>query len=235
MGKLKITYRTEEWRPVFIKHFKTIYEISNYGRFRNIETGHIYKPFKNKKGYLSYSFYIRQKHEGSKNVRKLAHRLVAKAFIPNPKKRKQINHKDGNKENNYVNNLEWCTNMYNSRHATNNNLRRSKLSPLEVYEICELLLDTKNTYEAIAKKYNVATETIRSINVRNTWTRISRKYDFPPRKVPLTKRQVHKVCRMLEKGIDDEIIANEIGCTKFVIRRIKYRKNFKYISDKYKF
>ena len=178
---------------------------------------------------------MRLKDGKLKCLRKLAHRLVAKAFIPNPKRRKQVNHKDGNKQNNYVGNLEWCTGTYNIQHATENNLNHSRLSPLDVYDICDILMDTKNTYESIAKRYGVALETIRAINVKKTWKRISKNYNFPPRKVPLTKRQVHKACRMLEKGIDDEIIANELGCTKFVIRRIKYRKNFKYISDKYKF
>lgn len=65
------------------------------------------KPFPNKKGYLSVC--IRGKH-----VR--VHRLVALAFIPNPDNKPQINHKDCNKNNNSVSNLEWCTNSYNHAH-----------------------------------------------------------------------------------------------------------------------
>lgn len=230
--KLEIKGDPEIWKPVYIKGIKTIFEISNYGRFRHSETLYIYKPLLCKKGYLAYSFYVK---EFEKSYRKLAHRLVAKAFIPNPKKRKQVNHKDGNKTNNSVYNLEWCTNSQNSTHATKRGLVHSKLTSAQVTEICELLLDTKNTYEAIAKMYNVSMENIRAIAVRKTWRRIGDNYDFPPRKVPLTKRQVHKACRMLEKGIDDETIGNELGCTKFVIRRIKYRKNWTHISKKYNF
>lgn len=230
--KLEIKGKSEEWRPVYIKGHKTKFKISNYGRFMNTETDYIYKPLPCKKGYLAYSFYV---PELKLSCRKLAHRLVAKAFIPNPKKRKQVNHKDGNKTNNSIYNLEWCTNSQNNKHATNKGLVNSKLTSSEVVEICELLLDTKNTYEAIAKMYNVSTENIRTIAIRKTWKRIGDNYDFPPRKVPLTKRQVHKACRMLEKGIDDEIIGNELGCTKFVIRRIKYRKNWTQISKNYNF
>ncbi len=53
----------------------------------------------------------------------LVHRLVAETFIPNPNKFKDVNHKDGNKLNNNVNNLEWCTRSYNLIHAYNNGLK----------------------------------------------------------------------------------------------------------------
>ena len=81
------------------------YQASNYGRIRNKKTGRVLKPVKNKYGYLIYSIHYK-KLKG--------HRLVAQAFIPNPNNLPQINHKDENKANNNVKNLEWCTALYNS-------------------------------------------------------------------------------------------------------------------------
>ena len=98
----------EEWK--IIKEFDN-YEVSNLGKIRN-KNKKILKQFINNKGYLQLTLY--------KNMKKYTvkvHRLVAKAFISNPNNLLQINHKDGNKQNNCVDNLEWCTNSYNQLEA----------------------------------------------------------------------------------------------------------------------
>lgn len=69
----------------------------------------ILKPFKTRNGYLMVGF-------GKKTVKRLLHRLVAEAFIPNPLGLPQVNHKNGNKEDNRVENLEWCTCSENLKH-----------------------------------------------------------------------------------------------------------------------
>lgn len=78
------------------------------------------KPFKNPKGYLQVRLY---QNSNYKRVLKV-HRLVAKAYIPNPHKLSQVNHKDGNKENNSYLNLEWTTNEENMNHANEIGLRK---------------------------------------------------------------------------------------------------------------
>ena len=121
----------EEWRT--IKGFEK-YEVSNYGRVRSKDRvvirndghkltlkGKLLKPITDHKGYVKVSIY-------NSNGIKIphVHRLVAIAFIENPNMLPQVNHKDGNKKNNNVNNLEWCDNKYNQIHALTHGLRKTK-------------------------------------------------------------------------------------------------------------
>lgn len=76
------------------------------------------KQQRNKFGYMNVSLY-KDKHNKQYKV----HRLVAMSFIPNPDNKPQVNHIDGNKENNNVNNLEWCTCKENIKHSCDNGLR----------------------------------------------------------------------------------------------------------------
>jgi len=107
----------EIWKPIQYEG----YEVSNFGRIKSYkydkENGKILKPSRDTKGYLQLDLRIGgRKYE--KRVHLAVHRLVAMAFIPNPENLPQVNHKDENKENNHVTNLEWCTNEYNGRYGT---------------------------------------------------------------------------------------------------------------------
>lgn len=96
-------------------------QVSNTGLVRSVLRGFPYelKQIKDKKGYMRVSLSLGKKHE-TRN--KMVHRLVAAAFIPNPENKPQVNHIDGNKENNCINNLEWVTNKENAHHAIENGL-----------------------------------------------------------------------------------------------------------------
>lgn len=96
------------------------YEVSTLGRIRNKATGKILKPLLDK-GYHRVNIY-----EAGKMYRRSVHRLVLSAFIPNEdaKTKCQVNHKDGNKTNNHLENLEWCTCSENVRHAIKNGLQK---------------------------------------------------------------------------------------------------------------
>lgn len=80
------------------------------------------KPASDKKGYLHISLY------SNSGIRKtfLIHRLVAELFCDNPDNYKYVNHLDGDKSNNHANNLEWCNNSHNLRHAYKNGLKSAK-------------------------------------------------------------------------------------------------------------
>lgn len=89
------------------------YDISEDGQVRNILTKHILKGRLSKSGYLQVS--IRFNNETTfKN--QYIHRLVALHFLENPENKKEVNHKDGDKLNNCVNNLEWVTSSENQKH-----------------------------------------------------------------------------------------------------------------------
>lgn len=100
----------EEWRPVV--GYEGLYEISNTGKVINIKTGHILKQHKDKDGYWVLSL----KRDKYKSY--FAHRLVAQAFIPNPDNLPMVNHKNEDKSNCMVDNLEWCDAKYNSTYGT---------------------------------------------------------------------------------------------------------------------
>ena len=103
------------------------YQISTAGRVGSLARGtsmHILSQFKDKDGYMMCLL-----SSGGKRYVKKVHRLVAIAFIPNPNKFPQINHKDENKANNFVDNLEWCDCKYNSNYGTH----RDKLSEYAMF------------------------------------------------------------------------------------------------------
>jgi len=95
------------------------YMISNYGQVYSSKSCKLLAPQNHKLGYIQYFLKdpIRDKNKGFS-----AHRLVAMAFIENPLNKPEVNHKDANKANNHVQNLEWVTKAENTTHAMINNL-----------------------------------------------------------------------------------------------------------------
>ncbi|MGN0574879.1 MAG: NUMOD4 motif-containing HNH endonuclease [Ruminococcus sp.] len=114
---------SEIWKP--IPGYEGYYEASTYGRVRSVERiingrwrfthrkSHIMTPNNVHDGYKQVKFSI-----AGKKLQPLLHRLIAETFIPNPDNLPQVNHIDGNKDNNNVDNLEWCTASQNSSHRS---------------------------------------------------------------------------------------------------------------------
>ena len=102
---------TEIWKN--IEGYEGKYQVSNLGRVKSmIGQEKVLHPKKHRNGHLQIGL-----HKDKKRKTMYIHRLVAQAFIPNPDNLPQVNHIDENKENNHVDNLEWCTNQYNTEYS----------------------------------------------------------------------------------------------------------------------
>lgn len=140
--------------------------------------GKIYKNGKEKKLTLD-RFYLITNIKGKKC---LVHRLVAETYIPNPENKKEVNHINGNKLDNRVENLEWSTRQENLKHRDETiktciwgeKAALSKLSNQQAQEIRQEYTNTKTSYPKLAKKYGVYKGTIGRIVRGETFS----KYDW---------------------------------------------------------
>jgi hypothetical protein len=165
----------EEWKD--IEGYEGRYYISSFGRVKS--TGHgkdkYLKPMKTYKGYLCVDL---RKPGYRKTIP--VHRLVAIAFIPNINGYTQVNHIDCNKENNHVENIEWCDQSHNQLHAFANGLisragvknSQAILTEKEVLEIYKLLSTHKYTHSEIASRYNVTKHAVGDINTGRSWAHL---------------------------------------------------------------
>ena len=103
---------SEIWKPIV--GYEGLYEVSSFGRIRSVVNGWLLTPDE-ARGYLRVTLY----KNGARN-RQPVHRLVAMAFLPNPRNKTTINHIDEDKSNNCVSNLEWCTPKENCNHGNRN-------------------------------------------------------------------------------------------------------------------
>ena len=142
----------EQWKDILGYNGK--YSISSYGRVRSNKKSVIMSPCNDKDGYVLISLY-----KDKKKTCKI-HRLVALNFIPNPLEKPTVNHKDGNKGNNNVLNLEWNTRKENTNHGYNTKLifnyglnnGNGRLSD----ETIKLIKEATGTYQEIANTYKIS-------------------------------------------------------------------------------
>lgn len=171
-----------------IKGFENLYEISDDGYIYTLERKmptptttytlkeRCSKGYKDKKGYLRFDF----RRRGGKCVP--VHRLVAEAFLPNPENKPQVNHINGDKTDNRVENLEWCTNGENQIHAFKFGLQKGAFKHHNSKLTLEQVLDIKNNciigskkygMQTFAKKYGVSTKSVQQIMAGKSYKYIS--------------------------------------------------------------
>jgi len=176
----------EIWKD--IKGYEGAYQISNLGRVKTLRRkikhprhGEYLRPEKILRPRINHHGYLRVAFNVNKVTKDFfVHRLIAIAFIPNPHNYATINHMDGNKLNNDISNLEWCTQPENLSHAHRIGLcdkkgilhHNVKLTEKKVLRIRKLYAEGKlNQYE-LADKYDVSVPTICNITKNNTWRHI---------------------------------------------------------------
>lgn len=169
-------YINEQWKDVVGYEF--LYKISNYGRVvslanRKKQKHKLLSCFKSNNGYLRYSFW-----KNGKMKHFSMHRLVALHFITNTYNKAQVNHKDGDKLNNYYKNLEWVDARENTIHAIENGLfcnyfgeksRFAKLTESQVIEIYSLWKKSYTSPLELAIKFNISKDNIYNILRGRTW------------------------------------------------------------------
>lgn len=161
----------EIWK--WIRGFEELYEASNLGNIRNYKTGKILSKSVDNCGYVVNVLYSK----GTKKTFK-SHRLIAGAWIPTSNNLLQINHINGIKTDNRVENLEWCTQSENMKHAYKNNLQiprtginhhGSKLNNYKVKEIRKLYKTGDFSARELGNKYGVKKTTIQALLENRTW------------------------------------------------------------------
>ena len=153
------------------------YELNEVGEIRNIVTGHILKPQKLRSGYYS----VRVKNGDSK-LHIIIHKAMGYTYLDNPLNLPEINHKDGNKLNNQIENLEWVSSSRNQHHKYNTGLldkkkisgennHAAKLTWEDIGCIRETYIPFSRIYgaKALARRYNVSKTTILSILHGDAW------------------------------------------------------------------
>lgn len=141
----------------------TKYEVSNKGRVKNTKTGRVLKAANHPAGYLAYCL----SNKGKSSI-VLTHRLVAKAFLANPENKDSVNHIDGDKKNNCVENLEWMSHAENMKHAYDTGLKKRTLTKDQALEI-RRLYDEGVEIKDIAKQFSVQWNTARQVAKRLTY------------------------------------------------------------------
>lgn len=239
---------TEVWKDII--GWEGSYQVSDIGNVRSLDRviengrckpytirGTVLKQKMSRCGYKSVTL-----QNAGTRVYPSVHRLVAKAFIPNQKDLPQVNHIDGNKENNTVSNLEWVTASENINHAFSIGLKpRGEGSPLTdldekvIHKVCEMLSEGYLNTEVV-KTLGVTRDVVSKIKTGQSWKHITSLYPIPRKSRGLPENVVIRICELLQAGktaqeVLDEMIEPDLTLAK--IYSIRKRQYYTKISKNY--
>lgn len=226
-------------RSIRIKHDdKHIYDVYDNGKIYDVVNQKYLKTTISKggRGYEQVYLYV---FGGHRTIP--VHRLLMMLFNPvEGMEHLQVNHIDGNRLNNNLDNLEWCTCSENQRHAVRLGLSKPRrgeknnftiLKELEVVEICELL-QSGESVTSVAKRYDhIKIGTIYAIYEKAIWLDVVKNYHFHRKRIH--QNTAHKICQMILDGCSDEEIIEKFDIDKSVVRRIKSGDLYRDIAHEY--
>lgn len=244
-------FKIENFMQINIHGIFIPYIISSYGRIFSINYAGKANNVKQLTTHVSNTGYERICISYKKMAINLSiHRVVASAFINNKDSliNFEVNHKDGNKLNNCVENLEWVTPKENVKHAFEFNLckcgenhARSKYTNKQIIHVCELLTHNIKMKD-IMEITNVSFVTIKDILYRKSWNHISCDYDFSEYNYGVTEKEfkeyigrINTVCLMLEENFNFKSIRKKTNFTSNQISKILNKRTHKEISKYYDF
>lgn len=220
-------------------YFKN-YLISDKGQVVNKRTGKKIKQSKNEFGYLTVK--LLDPVDGSWKTRKV-HRIVAEVYIENPENKPEVNHKDGVKFNNHIDNLEWVTSKENKDHGWATELYTARgekhpdaiLSEDVVHEICRLMEEGARNID-ISRAFGIDKDWISHIRCGDIWKHISCDYDINKKRVERKSPEtIIKVAELLELGWKDKRISEHLGISYREVNRIRHRKIHSSLTKGYDF
>lgn len=231
-------------KQIIIDGIVTNYIIYYYsGKVINTKTGHESKihPVDENHRYCRVKFSINGK---SRTIG--YHRLKMMVFYPTANMEKlQVNHIDGDRNNNDFSNLEWVTPSENVLHAFRTGLKSAKkgennpksvLTEGEVRKICEELEKGVSTTK-IAKDFGMSSSLIQAIRSKEEWVDIAYNYTFPEKKgnTRLTKRDVVAICEDILSGLSNEEIAAKFGIKPSYVKDFRLKRTWTQITQNYNF
>lgn len=218
----------EKWKRIE----DTLYLISSYGRVYSEMSDIILKPTINNNGYAYVDLFINKK-----KCRKLVHRLVAIAFLPNAAEKNIVNHLDGNKANNTITNLEWCTLSENMKHAIDIGLVKrgedkssSKLTNSDIIAIQKIFEEKTLCDSDIAREFGVTSGVISSIRLGKTWRHVNGKtypLNGPNPKKKLKGEDIKDIRALFLKGKNDAEIGRIYNVARGTINQIRQGKTWR--------
>lgn len=215
------------------------YEITSTGEIRNGITKKKLSPCLGNHGYMAVTLKVI-----NKNV--LVHRMLCEIWLPNPENKEQVNHKNGTKTHNTLDNLEWVTRSENMQHAADLQLlsfngkcgeecNLAKHSEIKIRNVCEDLQNGMRNID-VMEKHGVSKDVVKSLKAGDSWKHVTKDYVFPSRRNTLSEATVRWVCNKIVEGLGNTAIlklSTNKNLKLFHIKNIKHKTSYKHISKDY--